>query len=188
MTIQEASTFVKDLAQNKFKLELINNNWHGYTKAIFREISNDNSPVCRLQRKRDKLKLDYEDIARPYVRGEMYGSEGGGTPLNSWHQSVEENLHIERQKILEEISAITIEQRIIEEQLKKETDAFETLVYSLKNASMSEALMLFYLNKKHTDEIANILNYELSTIEQYIFTGVKEISKILKNNWITKEN
>lgn len=181
MTQDEALFRLKDLAFNKFSLELIDDNWHGLVKALFKAISNDKNPVFRLQRKRDKLKEDYADISKPYVRGEMYGSEGGGTPLNSWHENAEENLHIERQLILEEISAIAIQQRILEEQLKDEFEAFETVCYSLKNTSESETLILFYLEKKTTTEIAIDLGYSIRSTETYIYRGIQKISKMIKN-------
>lgn len=183
MTYDEALDKLYNLAINKFKLELRNNNWHGLTKAIFKAISDDKRPVFRLQRKRDKLKLDYEDISKPYIRGESYGSEGGGSPINSWKVSAEENLHIERQLILEEISNIAIQQRIIEEQLKDEFDAFEVVCNNLKNPSMTETLLLFYLENKTTFEISCTLQYELRTIETYIYQGVKEISEKMKKRY-----
>ena len=119
--IESEQVIVRDFinyCKNHFNIEFdMESNIYKKVKNSFERISNDNLPILRLEKKISAKKQDYEDISAPYVRGESYGGYGGGSPIESFKVSYDENIHILRMELQKEISDMAVEKRILEKQL-----------------------------------------------------------------------
>ena len=174
--IQDFTEYVKD----KWNIILDENNTYNKVKDTFEKISNDNLPILRLERQIQKKKQDFDDISKPYVRGESYGGYGGGAPIESFKVSYDENIHILRMELEQEISDLAIEKRILEKQLQEEKNLFESICILLNNQVQRQVLYMAYLEKQRYAEIAITLNYSYNTICQYVSNSIREISKKIK--------
>lgn len=181
--IQQEQDIIKvfiDYTKDKWDIEFSNNNAYNEVKRAFNYISNDNLPILRLEQKIKNKRQDYEDISRPYVRGESYGGEGGGTPINSYKVSYDENIHILRMEIEKEISDFAIEKQILEKQLADEFEMFENLLILLPNQIQRQVMLMAFLEKRKYADIAITLNYSYNTICQYVSNAIRDISKKIK--------
>lgn len=156
------------------------NSTYDLVKKAFTRISRDKLPIFRLEAKISKKKQDYEDVSRPYVRGESYGGDGGGSPINSFKVSFEENIHVLRAELEEEISSLTVDKLILEKQLKKEFDLFEEVLTLLPNETQRQIFLLTFLENKKYVDISIDLSYSYNTICQYVSNGIRDISKKIK--------
>lgn len=172
-----------DLCKDKFNVDISTQNdkrIYNEVKQAFNLISNDRYPIMRLEQDLNKKRQDFEGIQRPYVRGESYGGEGGGAPINSFRVSYDENIHILRMEIEQELSDIAVQKTILEKQLKEEFSIFENLLILLPNQTQRQVLLMAYLDKRRYGDIANTLGYEYNTICQYVSNGIRDISKKIK--------
>ena len=169
--------------QDKWSIEYSKDNLtsiYNAVKKAFNNISNDNLPILRLEQKIKNKRQDYDDISKPYVRGESYGATGGGAPINSFKVSYDENIHILRGELEQEISDMAIEKAILEKQLKEEFELFEDILILLKNPIQRQVFIMAYLEKRKYSEITVILNYTYNTVCQYVSNGIRDISKKIK--------
>ena len=181
--VEQESRILKEFSEyikGKWAIELNENNTYNKVKNAFDKISNDNLPIIRLDEKIQKKKQDFEDISKPYVRGESYGSIGGGAPIDSYKESYDENIHILRMELETEISNMVVDKRIMEKQLKEEFTLFEKVCSLLTNQVQQQVLIMTYLEKRRYAETAIILNYSYNTVKQYVSNGIREISKKVK--------
>lgn len=181
--IQQEQDIIKvfiDYTKDKWDIEFSNNNAYNEVKRAFNYISNDNLPILRLEQKIEKKNKDYERISKPYVRGESYGCEGGGKPMNSYEVPYDERIHYLRQEMDKEISDLTIEKVILEKQLADEFEMFENLLILLPNQIQRQVMLMAFLEKRKYADIAITLNYSYNTICQYVSNAIKDISKKIK--------
>lgn len=165
---------------DKWAIEYNKDNPYNAVKKAFNNISNDNLPILRLEQKIKNKRQDYDDISKPYVRGESYGATGGGAPINSFKVSYDENIHILRGELEQEISDMAIEKSILEKQLKEEFQLFEDILILLVNPIQRQVMIMSYLEKRKYADIAITLNYSYNTICQYVSNGIRDISKKIK--------
>ena len=181
--IEQEQEIISDYAnyiKKKWNIQLDENNTYNKLKDSFEKISNDNLPILRKEREIEKKKQDYEDISKPYVRGESYGGYGGGAPIESYKVSYDENIHILRMELEQEISDLALEKLILEKQLKEEIDLFKNILMLLTNQVQQQVLYMAYIEKQRYAEIAITLNYSYNTVTQYVSNSIREISKKIK--------
>ena len=182
MLEQEVNIIEKfsDYVQAKWSIDLIKEPSEAKVKKALNLISNDNLPIIRLEEKIAKKRQDYEDISKPYVRGETFGSYGGGSPVESYKVSYDENIHILRMELEQEISDMAIHKAILEKQLKEEFDLFDSVLILLPNQMQRQVFIMNYIEKKRNADIAIILNFAYNTVCQYMYNGIREITKKIK--------
>ena len=164
-----------------FNIEFdVESNIYKKVKNSFERISNDSLPILRLKKKIAAKKQDYEDISAPYVRGESYGGYGGGAPIESYKVSYDENIHILRTELQQEISDLAVEKRILEKQLQDEHAVFNNTLMLLNNQIARQVLYMAYLEKQRYAEIALTLDYSYNTITQYVSNSIRDIAKKIK--------
>lgn len=170
-----------DYIKDKWNIDLNNpNTAYNEVKQAFNYISNDSLPIIRLEKKIENKRRDYEDISKPYVRGESYGGYGGGAPINSFKTSYDENIHILRLDLEMEISDMAIEKQVLEKQLKEEFEIFENLTLLLSNPIQRQIMIMAYLEKRKYSDIALTLGYSYNTVMQYVSNGIRDIAKKIK--------
>ena len=155
-------------------------NTYKKVKNAFERISNDSLPILRLKKQIKEKKEDYENISRPYVRGESYGGYGGGAPRDSYKESYDVNIHILREELEQEISDMAVEKRILEKQLQDEQAVFNNTLMLLNNQIARQVLYMAYLEKQRYAEIALTLDYSYNTITQYVSNSIRDIAKKIK--------
>lgn len=170
----------QDFIQDKWSIVFNESNVYKELKKALNLISNDNLPILRLEQDIAKKKRDFEDISKPYVRGECYGSDGGGSPINSFKVSYDENIHILRLELEQEISDLAVEKRILEKQLQSEFDLMESLFMLLPNQMQTQVMIMAYKDKRRYADIAIVLGYSYNTVCQYVANGIRDISKKIK--------
>ena len=175
--VRDFINYCKDHFNIEFDME---SNIYKKVKNSFERISNDNLPILRLEKKIAAKKQDYEDISAPYVRGESYGGYGGGSPIESFKVSYDENIHILRMELQKEISDMAVEKRILEKQLQVEHQVFNNTLMLLNNQIARQVLYMAYLEKQRYAEIALTLDYSYNTITQYVSNSIRDISKKIK--------
>lgn len=182
MLEQEANIIEKFSAYvlNKWNIDLIKEPSEAKVKKALNLISNDNLPIIRLEERIAKKKENYEDISKPYVRGESFGGYGGGSSVESYKVSYDENIHILRMELEQEISDMAIHKAILEKQLKEEFELFDNILILLPNQMQRQILYMAYIEKKRHADISITLNCSYNTVCQYLYNGIREITKKIK--------